>query len=50
MKTEYFVGNLNGVPVICVKITQSLTTIHRPLTETELKLLVEELNEKQKNE
>lgn len=46
MKTEYFIGQLNGVPIICVKITQSMLTINRPLTESELKLLVEELNEK----
>lgn len=43
MKTEYFVGELNGVPIICVKITKGSETISRPLTRTELELLIEEV-------
>lgn len=50
MRTEYFIGEVNGVPVIYVRIEKGNETIIRPLTRTELELLIEEISNPQTKE
>lgn len=48
MKTTHKVGHLNGVPILIVTIEKDKTDMTRPLTETELQLICDQLNEEVK--